>query len=155
MRHSVFTAILLVLSMCATACTPDPAVGPSEIHWDIDLCERCAMAISDRRFTAQVRAAPGAPGHKFDDIGCALLGAHGLAANQRATFQVWVTDHDSGEWLDGRSAQYRSGAHSPMNYGFSAHRGSVAGGRSFDEVTEALVAEERLRRDRPEPGSGP
>jgi copper chaperone NosL len=104
------------------------------------------MAISDRRFAAEVRAAPGKPMRKFDDIGCALLWTHGLAGNRGETAKVWVTDHDTGAWLDGRSARYRAGGHSPMNYGFSAH---AAGGLSFDEVTEALVNEENSRRGRP------
>ena len=130
--------------MSGAACTSDPVAGPTEIHWDQDSCERCAMAISDRRFAAEVRAAPGEPVRKFDDIGCALLWTNGLAGNQRETAQVWVTDHDTGAWLDGRSARYRGGAHSPMNYGFSAH---AAGDLSFDEVTQALVGEENSRRN--------
>lgn len=139
-------AFVLAFSMGVAACTPEPGAGPSEIHWDQDSCERCAMAISDRRFAAEVRATPGTPMRKFDDIGCALLWAQGLAGNQRETAEIWVADHDTGAWLDGRSARYRAGAHSPMNYGFSAH---AAGVLSFDEVTEALVGEEKSRRGRP------
>jgi len=146
------TAIVLALWMGGAACTPDPAAGPSEIHWDADSCARCGMAISDRQFAAQVRAVPGAPSQKFDDIGCALLWTHALAGDQRGAARVWVTDHDSGQWLDGRSARYRAGASSPMRYGFSAHREAAAESRSFDEVTATLVEQERTGRREPGPG---
>ena len=39
------------------ACGGDPPTGAVEITWDRDVCEHCSMAISDRRYAAQVRLA--------------------------------------------------------------------------------------------------
>ena len=49
----------------------NPKQLPARLSWDRQSCARCAMAISDRRYAAQLVKADG-KAYFFDDIGCAL-----------------------------------------------------------------------------------
>ena len=60
------TPLAAMLSACGKSGWPE---GMAEIKWDRDTCTRCRMAISDRRFAAQVRGGPKDQVFKFDDIG--------------------------------------------------------------------------------------
>ena len=67
---------LLLITFLLAGCSGEDATGPGEVRWDRESCTRCAMAVSDRHFSAQVRG--GATGqktrlYKFDDIGCAVV----------------------------------------------------------------------------------
>ena len=64
------TPLALALSACGKSEWPE---GMAEIKWDRETCPRCSMAISDRRFAAQLRGGPKDMVVKFDDIGCAVF----------------------------------------------------------------------------------
>ena len=83
---------LLLIAFLLAGCSGEDATGPGEVRWDRESCARCAMAVSDRHFSAQVRG--GAAGqrtrlYKFDDIGCAV---------------VWLDQQD---WKDDARNRYR------------------------------------------------
>ncbi len=62
--------VLLVL-LFAGCETKNEKQLPSEVVWDRDLCVECSMALSDRRYAAQIVDHQGKP-KMFDDIGCAV-----------------------------------------------------------------------------------
>lgn len=122
--------------------------GMVEIKWDRDVCDRCKMVISDRRFAAEMRGGPKDQAYKFDDIGCALFFIKEKAAdfpwlNEAAT-RFWVADSQSSRenprWLEARKAQYGGGARSPMGYNQSASALPVAGGLDFESTRTHLLA---------------
>ena len=92
-----------------------------EVHWDRDMCERCKMVTSDRHHTVQVINPKTGKAYMFDDIGCALLWFDEEQIPWKDQAKVWITDVDSGKWIDARSAFYDAGNVTPMAYGFAAH----------------------------------
>ncbi len=101
----------------------DGPIVPPDVVYGQDVCARCNMIISDRRFAAAlvVREADGRRAtHAFDDIGCAVEfqgqdhGAQVLAQ--------YVADYAGRQWLDARAAAYVAGGWivSPMGYGIAA-----------------------------------
>ena len=38
---------LMLLFMLVVGCSQQAETGPVEVRWDKDICERCAMAVSD------------------------------------------------------------------------------------------------------------
>jgi len=102
-------------------CGSDPTTGPTSVRWDRETCTRCAMAVGDRRFSAQVREdqAPFRV-HLFDDIGCAVIWLDQNPEKDSGNFEIWVNDHLTGEWVDARQAGYVSVNQSPMGYNLGA-----------------------------------
>ena len=66
--------LLTPLAAALSGCTDDKwPEGMKSIIWDRDTCVRCNMAISDRRFAAELRGGPKDTVFKFDDPGCLEL----------------------------------------------------------------------------------
>jgi hypothetical protein len=130
------------------ACGREPATGPVEVHWSRDSCDRCGMTIGDRRFAAQLRSEPGRAAYGFDDLGCALLWSDEHLGEAAEPAEIWVRDLGGTEWLEARSARYREGERTPMNYGFGASREPAGQGLGFEEVRMRIREIERERRNR-------
>jgi copper chaperone NosL len=115
-------AALVVAGLCLAACASGPP-SPANLDTRNDACARCRMAVSDRRFAAQI-VAPGAEPIFFDDLGC--LRDHLSAAGTRVPDEavVYVADHRTGEWVDARRAVFvrRADVATPMASGLMAHR---------------------------------
>jgi hypothetical protein len=140
-------AVILALGLLEVACGRGSATGPAELAWDRDTCERCAMAIGDRRFAAQIRSGASGEVHKFDDLGCASLWLdehHRRDAGVRR--EVWVRDTRGERWLDATVSYYSPGLRTPMSYGFGASPDPVAGGIAWSEVRERIREIESARR---------
>ncbi|MGF1644526.1 MAG: hypothetical protein ACFCUJ_12830 [Thiotrichales bacterium] len=116
-------------------CSSEPDSGPGAIRWDREVCERCVMAVSDRHYAAQVRGGPAGQKtrlYKFDDIGCATLWLEDQSWVDDPRTEIWVTDYQTGKWLDARSAWFIEGRRTPMDYGLGAQSDYVAGALDFD-----------------------
>lgn len=123
-------SLVLLLLLAAGGCPSND--GPVDPVWAKQPCAECKMLVSDRRFAAQALQADGTRLY-FDDIGC--LAQH-LRDKQAA--HIWARDAAHDLWIDAESARYRSGALTPMNYGFEADR--QAGELSFDDVRREVLA---------------
>ena len=55
------------------ACEKSQTNGVHKIHYDIDMCVKCKMVISDRHYVAQIDDRVSDKAFTFDDIGFALL----------------------------------------------------------------------------------
>ncbi|ADN10019.1 hypothetical protein [Sulfurimonas autotrophica] len=95
---------------------------PAEVHWDRDMCTRCAMVVSDRDNTTQVINPANGKVYMFDDIGCAILWFHDEEIPWKDKAVIWITDAKTGKWIDARKAYYDTENITPMAYGFSAHK---------------------------------
>ena len=118
-----------LLPLLAAACARGPA-RPAALDTRNDLCSSCRMAVSDRRFAAQI-AAPGEEPKFFDDIGCLR---NFLAASQDlpGEARIFVADHRTGDWVPASLAVFMSvpGLQTPMDSHWIAH--AYAGSRDTD-----------------------
>lgn len=135
-------------SALLAACGKDAGTWPegmAAIVWDRDTCARCAMAISDRRFAAQIRGGDKRAAFKFDDIGCAVtwctekMGQHPWMADPATRF--WVADfHSQGtRWLDARQAHYIGGPNSPMGYNLAAVPAAASGSEDYAAMSRRVA----------------
>lgn len=125
-------------------CDSKVSMDAKKVHWDRDMCERCKMVLSDRKFSAQVIHPETGRKYAFDDIGCVILWfkEDRIAWADRAV--IWVNDAKTGAWIDARKAWYDVENITPMAYGFGAHvaKESIAKGQEivdFDEVTRRVI----------------
>jgi len=113
-----------------------------EMHWDRDMCSRCQMAISERKFAVQIINPQTAKVYKFDDIGCAVLWMEENNIAWKAEAIIWITDAKTGKWIDARKAYYKSGAITPMAFGFAAYTQETIPAHSsvlyFSEISEKI-----------------
>lgn len=122
LRVLVSTFFSLVLVSIFSGCDKKSKTAVSEVHWDRDMCTRCVMVVSDRKNSVQVRHPDSGKVYMFDDIGCMALWFDEEQVSWKDGAVVWITDVNSGEWLDARKAHYTSGNVTPMAFGFSAHK---------------------------------
>jgi nitrous oxide reductase accessory protein NosL len=119
----LFVLLLLSLSLLQTGCDKKSiSTQPSEVHWDRDMCARCAMVVSDRENTTQVINPANGKVYMFDDIGCMILWFDDEKIPWKDKAVIWITDAKTGKWIDARKAFYDTENITPMAYGFSAHK---------------------------------
>ena len=112
------------------------------VHYDRDVCEHCQMAISDNRFSVDVRV--DGKNHYFDDIGCLV---DFMVTNDKLNWlkdaKIYINDASgNGEFIDARSAYFYKGFKTPMEYGWGAFKNKQEGKQSFnfDQVVTTLKA---------------
>jgi len=148
----LFFSVLLLLSF--NGCEKKQiSTALQEVHWDRDMCERCKMVTSDRHHTVQVINPKTGKAHMFDDIGCALLWFEEEKIAWKDQAKVWITDNETGKWIDARTAYYDAGNVTPMAYGFAAHehKKSLKEGKeviSYDDLTKRVAAIEEKNNHR-------
>ena len=120
----------------------NPAIsGPEQVRWDQEPCTRCVMSISEPNFAAQIRGGPaGGPQqlNKFDDLGCAIIWLDQQAWKDNPRVEIWVGEHQTGEWIDAQQAYYVKNQLSPMNYGLGAQREAAPGAIDFAAAREYI-----------------
>ena len=120
-RFSLVFLLGLLVLLGFSGCDRKPTGAVAQMHWDRDMCERCKMAISERKFAAQVINPRTGKVYKFDDLGCAVLWLDEEKIPWREKAVIWITDAKTGEWIDARKALYVDGAITPMAYGLAAY----------------------------------
>lgn len=115
-----------------------------EVHWDRDMCERCKMVVSDRHHTVQVIHPTTHKAQMFDDLGCAVLWFNEEKITWKDQAIMWITDAQSGEWIDARKAYYDTGNITPMAFGFAPHlkKDDIAKDKeilSFEQVSTKII----------------
>jgi hypothetical protein len=92
-----------------------------KMHWDRDMCERCKMAISERKYAFEIIDPKSGKAYKFDDIGCGILWLDEEKIPWKDKAIMWVTDAKTGKWIDAKKALYTDDSITPMAYGFGAY----------------------------------
>lgn len=143
---------LLAAAPLLSACKPQTE-GPEPIRWGREFCEVCGMIISEPQFAAEIRD-PDDRLYKFDDIGDAVNWLDLQPWREAPDLEIWVMDYDSGhagdQWLDARSAQYRTGVISPMDYGFGAVRLPASDTVDYETMRKAVLERGLTSRCDPE-----
>ena len=136
--------ILGILVFSFSACEKKSTTDVAEVHWDRDMCARCVMVVSDRQNTTQVRNPKTGKTYMFDDIGCMALWFKEENIEWKDKAIVWITDVNTGKWINARTAFYDTENITPMAYGFSAHKTkeSIKDGQEivdYDEVVKRVL----------------
>lgn len=144
-KLSAFGILALLVITGFSGCEKKaPSTQLQQVHWDRDMCARCTMVVSDRKFSVQVIDPQTGISRMFDDIGCALLWFKEEKIDWLESAKFWINDASTGRWIDGKSAFYDTNNLTPMGYGFGAHeeRSSIKEGEEvigFDTVAERLM----------------
>jgi hypothetical protein len=125
------TALLLAAAVWLGACAR--GLAPETLPLDRYNCARCGMMISDLADAAQFVSTREEP-RFYDDLGCAA------ADTGRAPLpgKLYVRADGGARWIAAADAYYaRTGARSPMGYGFFAFS-AEAQAKASDARGEAL-----------------
>ncbi len=126
-----------------TGCEKKDWRQPEKVHWDRDMCERCKMAISERKYAVDVVDPKRHKHYKFDDIGCAILWFKESHIPWADSAIIWVIDGKTGRWIDAKKAHYSTDKITPMGYGFTAYAKKEDAGSGevvdFDEVRRRVI----------------
>ena len=137
------TFILLITNSCDSK----PKGAVEKMHWDRDMCERCKMAISERKFAVEAIDIKKNKTYKFDDLGCAILWIEKNKIPLNENLKLWITDAKTGKWIDAKSAIYIDGARTPMAYGFASYTKETLPQNhktfTLDEVIEKIYKREK------------
>jgi len=145
MRRLLFPFVVAA-TLVLQGCGGDPGAGPVDVKWDRTACERCRMVLSDRKHSAQVRISESIDRSRvylFDDIGCALIWLQDTPYEKDPSTEIWVTDWQSGVWIDATKATYLKGQVTPMEYGLGAQQSSLQGGLDFEQARAHILDVER------------
>jgi len=121
MKQFSFLFLTFFMLFGFSGCEKKLIGGVEKMHWDRDMCERCKMAISERKFAVQLIDPKTGKDYKFDDLGCAVLWLKEEKISWENQAIIWVTDAQTGEWIDARKARYINNVITPMAYGFAAY----------------------------------
>jgi len=142
----VFMGFLLIFGL--SGCEKKSTGGVQQMHWDRDMCERCKMAISERKFAVQIINPKTGKDYKFDDIGCAVLWMDEIKIPWKNKAIIWITDAKTGAWIDARKAKYKDGSITPMAYGFAAYTNKTfpKDGHSYDfsTISKKIIEIEKI-----------
>ena len=147
MKRLAFILIMPLL-LLLTACEEEKTTGAVDIRWDREICARCAMAVSDRNFSAQVRGGregKKAKVYKFDDLGCAVIWLDKQNWKDDARTEIWVNNHKNGKWINAKTAWYVEMKNTPMDYGLGAQVEKVKGAINYEQAVKHIYkVEERF-----------
>ena len=136
-----YRVVFILLLLLSTGCTKKNSNGIEEVHWDRDMCQRCQMVLSERKFAAEIINPKTGKAYKFDDIGCAVLWLKEEHIPWAKSAKIWVVDAKSGKWIDARGAKYTDDAITPMAYGISAFSSET-----FPKGKKALSFQEAVKK---------
>ncbi|MCK5727182.1 MAG: hypothetical protein KAH22_10195 [Thiotrichaceae bacterium] len=137
---------LLTLTLLLTSCGEDQTTGAGKVRWDREICARCAMAVSGRNYSAQVRG--GKPEkktklYKFDDVGCAIIWLDDQHWKDDPRTEVWVNDYKTGDWINAKTAGYVKIKNTPMDYGLGAQAIKAPNTLSFEQAKKHIYKVEQ------------
>jgi len=116
---------------------------PVEIVLNEETCSFCRMAVSQREFAGEVVMVSGSV-DVFDDIGCLRDWVQEHPPPEGAG--LFVVDHESGVWLDARTAFYVQAGKlpTPMSSGLAAFETETAARAGADELGGRVLRWEQI-----------
>jgi len=132
-----YRILLLALLLFLGCEKKDFTKEPAKMHWDRDMCERCKMAISDRKFAVQGIDERNRV-YRFDDIGCLVLWQR-LEHPDIKFKKIWITDAKTGRWIDAKKACFKRDFLTPMGYGYGAVKDESNGScLSYEDIKKEI-----------------
>ncbi len=147
MKKIPLLLILIAVMSLASACFRNRDQGPREINFDRDICATCLMGLAERNFTAQSVNTHGDVVW-FDDLGCLVKY---METDDWEKFDgkdaiSYIADSKTGEWINVNDAWFTFGDHTPMGYGYSAHKHITDSSYNF-ETTRQRIADGLTMRE--------
>jgi hypothetical protein len=145
-HYIIFLVLMMFFSF---GCEKKIDLGVHKIHWDRDMCVRCKMVVSDREYAVQTTDPKTGKTYYFDDIGCLILWFDEEKIAWADKAKIWVTDKDTKEWIDARTASWSTVSITPMAFGFAAHKvGTEPKGEiiSYEKVVKRSIAMEKIKK---------
>ncbi len=129
--------ILILFSLFFLGCEGKIDLGPKEVNYERDECERCAMMMGDKLFVAQVVSQENGKTYFFDDIGCAVLWLNSGDAHplKLENVNIYVNNPENDKFVDAKEAVYTTDMPSPMSYNFLAHDPKTFDKKGVDYLT--------------------
>lgn len=129
---------LLLLVGCETSKFEPVALAPE------DMCAYCKMAISEKRYAAELIDSEG-QAFKFDDIGC-MVNFIKSKKNTAKVVAYFVMDFDERQWIKATDASYvrSSELNTPMNGGIIAFKDLAKAKEAADRYHGKLIRFEDL-----------
>ena len=128
---------LLIVCLLAAGCAGEDS-SPADIALGSDACAHCRMTILSLATTAQI-VGPGREPVLFDELAC--LRDYLAAAPAAHDAHVYVADHRTGAWIEGRTAVFtRTLEQTPMVSGLLAHADTASRDADPAAVRGALVS---------------
>ena len=139
-------SLLFLALFLLTACGEEQTTGAGKVRWDREICARCAMAVSDPNYSAQIRG--GKPEkkaklYKFDDLGCAVIWLDEQKWKDDPQTEIWVNDHKTGDWISAKTAWYVKMKNTPMDYGLGAQTEKVEGALNYEQAALHIYTVEK------------
>ncbi|MHB1424502.1 MAG: hypothetical protein ACYC3I_15130 [Gemmataceae bacterium] len=132
----LFAAATVGLLVLRAQALPD---GVRPVVWDKESCGECGMAVSDRRFAAQLQTDNGRI-INFDDPGCLFIYVIRFDPSIHAAyFHALVGD----SWLNAEQVGFVPTSLSPMGYNWAAVPRDTPGSLTFAEALEKMRRHER------------
>lgn len=119
--------------------------GVREVVWDSQVCSECGMAVSDRRFAAQLQTTDGEI-CDFDDPGCLF---RFLIDRKLTLHAAYFRDMQGEGWLPHTAVAFARTEQSPMAYGLGAVRPGTPDSISYDEALQRVRAADAAREHAP------
>lgn len=140
---------LFIFSACQDSSVEN---GMKEVHWDRDVCERCKMIISERKFAVQILNPSTRQSYMFDDLGCAVIWFKEENLDWFDSAKIWINDSVSGKWLNAREAIYIANTLTPMGYGLSAYSKKTiienSNNLNFEQAIEKILEIDKIQKEK-------
>lgn len=142
-----------LFALIFTACQDNSLEkGMKEVHWDRDVCERCTMIISEKKFAVQILNPNNNQTYFFDDLGCAVIWFKEKEQDWFDSAKIWIKDSVSGQWLNAKEAIYLPDTLTPMGYGLSAFSKETITKHSnslkFEQAVEKILEIDKTQKER-------
>lgn len=126
----------LIIGLIVLANCQEQVAAPVELSPE-DMCDYCKMAISEKRYAAELIDTEG-QAFKFDDIGCMSNFVNRSNAKAAAYF---VMDFDERQWIKAEDAYYMRSPEltTPMKGSIVAFRNQSRAQQAADEYHGKLV----------------
>ncbi len=138
--------LIIPLFLLLISCSEEKNTGPGEVRWDREICTRCAMAVSDPKFSAQVRGGESDKKmklYKFDDLGCAVIWLDQQKWKDDPRTEIWINDSETEKWIDAKKAWYVKVNNTPMDYGLGAVVEQKDGSFNFEQAKKHVYSVEQ------------
>ncbi len=146
--NNSFILMLTALFLLASSCSPKRDQSPREINFERDECQHCLMGLAEKNYSAQSVNIHGEV-IWFDDLGCLISYMDSSDWEKFGGDEAvsYIADSQTGEWLNVNDAWFTFGDHTPMGYGYSAHKIKTDSSYNFETTRQRIADGITLREE--------
>ncbi len=140
--------IVLPIVLSLFGCARNIDQSPREINFDRDICVLCLMGLADQKYSAQSINTYGDVVW-YDDLGCLIFYMESPDWEKFEGDEAvsYIADSQTGEWLRVEEAWYTYGDHTPMGYGYAAHKNKPDEAFDYATTRQRIIDGITMRED--------